>query len=854
MSLEAGQVQTGLPPTKKSKKMKSNMEEADRAQGYLLPAREQPGRIPLCKMGFAGKNRGGQGMLPPHVHSVAVDVCKNGTSKRRYNVVHLVQVPQKVLAAWRAENALKCRQNPLLAKFNDKEMVLATLNCTHFVGACKLIAEGSRTNLNQPGASVFKLLHNDFEGQMIQKEGVDALIYSEDLWWDTGAMVALMREDNANTDIAKPETEVDAFGTVHQLTKELSLSTKTAQITSDDVMQEIINVGLGNTALEDWQILVSFRILLPAPQAELLLLCLFHLSNGRVKSSIENFDKINALHPKKYSWSKVFLLIELYLFIVMNESSKPDSNGAMRQPSDTAPKVIVARTIDKLAIVELGKEINLLENVTKFFLSILTHYKIDIDDDEDVDQGAIIRANAGLMVACGRALAKTADALIKHKKSVKAVSKYMVIAPSACEPADPEKKRLIDEVMDDRLPRAEENYAKSLQKAKVFTAMRPKPQILHPRSDKSKLTIVDQSQSDRRTQGSVQVKLLGDGELDTTMTIADAVVVLGLTGNGSGGRVKVQDENILIARLFGTGIAFTSTKARVVSLNPPEATISVTGMKNGEEESHEINVPIEILLPCEAEQLERVEKDPLRIRATGDMQRTPTYQYPERLQKWIELQLEALLEQLACVTSFHLDQCLEVINIAGSAESANALPLVQCRAKTNIPRGALKLYPQGGLMLLVSAQNQREKAEVKLKSLHTVYMKAVAVNVYANRRTFEGSEVVSPFLLYTAFHEKGLVGNVSGTKTVRGYIPPYWAVMLTDRDNASMVNMHPYIDKYKFPNPIAEVSEITCHVKLKVVLPFLVNNRDLVPGELLVLPFDGGCPEIMSTPPPLHVI
>ena len=39
-------VQTGLPPTKKSKKMKSNMEEADRAQGFLLPARGQPGRIP----------------------------------------------------------------------------------------------------------------------------------------------------------------------------------------------------------------------------------------------------------------------------------------------------------------------------------------------------------------------------------------------------------------------------------------------------------------------------------------------------------------------------------------------------------------------------------------------------------------------------------------------------------------------------------------------------------------------------------------------------------------------------------------------------------------------------------------
>jgi len=291
-----------------------------------------------------------------------------------------------------------------------------------------------------------------------------------------------------------------------------------------------------------------------------------------------------------------------------------------------------------------------------------------------------------------------------------------------------------------------------------------------------------------------------------------------------------------------------------VSLNPPEANIRVTGWNNGSEESHEINVPIDNLLPCEEEQVERVEKDPLKIRATGEMQRVPSYQYPERLQKWMELQLETLTEQLACITSFHLDQCLEIINIAGSAESSNTLPLVQCRAKTHIPRGHLKLYPQGGLLLPVSALSQREKAEAQLKSLHQVYMKLVEVTVWAGRRTFDASEVKTTFLLYTAFHEKSLVCNISGTKTVRSYISPYWAVMLTDRDNADMVNMHPYIDKYKFPTPTAEVAEIACHVKLKVQLPFLVNQRDLLPGELLVLPYDGGCPEIMSTPPPLQTI
>ena len=89
------------------------MEEADRAQAFLLPAREQPGRIHLGKIGFAVVNRGGQGILPMHVHSVAQDICTNGTSKRRYNVVLLVVVPQKELQAWRAANILKSREHPL---------------------------------------------------------------------------------------------------------------------------------------------------------------------------------------------------------------------------------------------------------------------------------------------------------------------------------------------------------------------------------------------------------------------------------------------------------------------------------------------------------------------------------------------------------------------------------------------------------------------------------------------------------------------------------------------------------------------------------------------------------------------
>ena len=38
-------------------------------------------------------------------------------------------------------------------------------------------------------------------------------------------------------------------------------------------------------------------------------------------------------------------------------------------------------------------------------------------------------------------------------------------------------------------------------------------------------------------------------------------------------------------------------------------------------------------------------------------------------------------------------------------------------------------------------------------------------------------------------------------------------------------------------------------VNMLVKMPFLTNKADLVRGELLVLPYDGGCEEIFSVPP-----
>ena len=69
------------------------LSEADRAERYLIP--NQPGRVPLSKIGCHEENRGGQGIMQFHAHDIAYDISTKGTSKRRYGRVRLVEVPEK---------------------------------------------------------------------------------------------------------------------------------------------------------------------------------------------------------------------------------------------------------------------------------------------------------------------------------------------------------------------------------------------------------------------------------------------------------------------------------------------------------------------------------------------------------------------------------------------------------------------------------------------------------------------------------------------------------------------------------------------------------------------------------------
>ena len=142
-------------------------------------------------------------VVPLHAHVVAQDICENGTSKRRYDPEKLVEVPESTKAVWLATCRRKANSNPLLANFEAMShtgRLYACLKCTHFVEGQKLVAEGSRRYNDQPDGVRFVLREDDVEGRMIQEKGVLAIVYSEALWTDTAALLAVMREDNLDAD------------------------------------------------------------------------------------------------------------------------------------------------------------------------------------------------------------------------------------------------------------------------------------------------------------------------------------------------------------------------------------------------------------------------------------------------------------------------------------------------------------------------------------------------------------------------------------------------------------------------------------------------------------------------------
>ena len=96
-------------------------------------------RYPLGRIGLQ------RWIMQLHANDIARDISMFGTTKRRYGKVLLVEVPESVQQEWLLANEQKAKMNPMLSNFENMictGTMYATLRCTHFVEAQKLVMEG----------------------------------------------------------------------------------------------------------------------------------------------------------------------------------------------------------------------------------------------------------------------------------------------------------------------------------------------------------------------------------------------------------------------------------------------------------------------------------------------------------------------------------------------------------------------------------------------------------------------------------------------------------------------------------------------------------------------------------------
>ncbi len=145
----------------------------------------------------------------------------------------------------------------------------------------------------------------------------------------------------------------------------------------------------------------------------------------------------------------------------------------------------------------------------------------------------------------------------------------------------------------------------------------------------------------------------------------------------------------------------------------------------------------------------------------------------------------------------------------------------------------------------------RKQIERRASHMKPCYMRAVQVTGKVMKDARQQSE---GFLIYSAFMEKGpLVTTGLNDEIKLDHVSPYWFVMLASRDTTELVNMCAYVEEYKCMAPVPKLyGELKFGSSMHVSLAFLTNEKELAKGDLLVLPFDAGIPQICCEqfPPP----
>ena len=201
------------------------------------------------------------------------------------------------------------------------------------------------------------------------------------------------------------------------------------------------------------------------------------------------------------------------------------------------------------------------------------------------------------------------DQIAAHMKSKVAASVGAVKMNTGMK--DTEKDKIIQHELKSKLAVIEARYAGHLVKAGFFAGGATKPEPLYERPPPKKCAPA--TNHNVAPEAIQEVRLLGNGEVDTTMSISDVCKVLGLKRDGLGQFVAIRDPEKFLDDA-AIDIEF-SPIVTITTLNPPEATIRLDGVNDFKDTTNTVSIDIDDLRPLyKDEKEEKTESlDPLHL-------------------------------------------------------------------------------------------------------------------------------------------------------------------------------------------------------------------------------------------------
>ena len=126
------------------------------------------------------------------------------------------------------------------------------------------------------------------------------------------------------------------------------------------------------------------------------------------------------------------------------------------------------------------------------------------------------------------------------------------------------------------------------------------------------------------------------------------------------------------------------------------------------------------------------------------MPRMPSFDFSHHSKVLLAAALERTMLELACATAANVEMQVEVVYIpADGPEKGQGV--FQCRAKDKISKGALRLYPHGGMLLHDQDTEGRKQIERRASHMRPCYMRALQVTGKVSKDARQQSE---HFLIY----------------------------------------------------------------------------------------------------------